>query len=298
MPDAAPSPYVAALAKQLGSRHASARIEAVHALREMGPHATTELLKLYRLARQQRRHARISALTAVTVTCCGFGCIALVLGSLGAFGGASVLPGLALCAAGMVPAYAAVLTGATQADAAHALALVGDKRAVGTLAEELARASEANRPTVVAGLIRRLPEVGEEDGALLDAAQRRALAIELERGCAQWVDLHPDMLPLGVAICGALARIGDVSAMERLRRVADLPVRTAPQERLQRAVLACLDCLRRREAEGRDAAILLRATDSPDAALLMRSAGPAGTAEEALLRPVEPGDKGDAGGAR
>jgi len=154
-----------------------------------------------------------------------------------------------------------------------------DLRAIGPLVSALSWPETSLRRAAAAALTRLLPQLQEPDAVLLDAATRRLLNRRLARSKAV---REPG---LALAILTALAQVGDRHAIEYVRPLTCLRVRTETEQRLKLPARACLSSISARlNVEPSDCAELVGCHD------LDRGEGPSDVSamrgEEATCMPI------------
>lgn len=283
-----------AIVRRLGSRYVGERMDARRALDALGEEAVPRLVALIRRENAKRVTRRriyfgiVGAVTAAVLPVTWFVAVQAAHGNPGILGALGGVYGGGY--GGFGGGFAWLLNPtATQYAALRALAEVQDRRAVGALALALNIGDQTPqrllRNSAAEALIRLLPQLGPDDGDLLDREQRRGLYRALARAHR---DKEAEFI---VVIADALARIGDVAALLTVQEVAAIPART-PNERTvveaARAAADQLDALRRKQEV---AVTLLRPSSDPLAPSesLLRAASTSVAEPDAatvLLRPT------------
>lgn len=158
------------------------------------------------------------------------------------------------------------------------------------MVDALAWADKELLPKIEAALVRLLPRLQATDAHLLNAAQRERLNSRL----IQNLRLDPDHRELIVAILKAWEQVGDESALEIVRAIADSPVWTKQYSHEEReAARHCLPFLEQSIERQRYSQSLLRASQAsdpaPDTLLRPAAAGTLETEPQQLLRASGPG---------
>jgi hypothetical protein len=149
---------------------------------------------------------------------------------------------------------------------------LSDVSVIGPLLDVVNTQHEDTRWTVEAALIRLLPRLTEEDGALLNEGQLSAMHYALTRSSNE---------AFVQAILQAVRVVGDGQALESVQSMA-LGAGMITSERVRDQARACVPILGARKEKALESRTLLRPTNTPEEALL-RPAQSAGESDAELL---------------
>jgi len=260
----------------LGSKQIGYRLATERRLQQMGPEASDLLLQVLKeLAAQRKLRTKIffgclAGFGALGVTIVA---VALISNQPIAMVGLSGLSGIAGLSGLVVPQqrYYQVI---------NALSQLNDVRAVGALADALSLQDSNSRTAVARALLRLLPLLGPEDGALLDAPQRIALQKLLSAGVP---DKETELM---LTVLRALQRIEDVTALSTMEMLAARVPHTDNEREITTAAAAAVVDLKLARENHQSHQQLLRASESSTAPsqLLRASYTSPETPAEQLLR--------------